>query len=111
MAKVFYHPATKDLTIDGILYALADPIRRSMLFRLMQCTGMSNSEAGEDQLSPSTLSFHMRILREAGLIKSEKHGVSVINTVRKEDIEKRFPGLLHTIFQHHLEDSKKKARK
>lgn len=111
MAKIFYHPATKDLTIDGVLYALADPIRRNILFRLMKCTGINCSEACEDQLSASTISFHLRILREAGLIYSEKKGVSVINITRKDDLEKRFPGLLHTIFKYHIEENKKRVKK
>lgn len=110
MAKLFNHPAIADLTIDGVLYALSDPIRRNMLFRLMGCAGMNCSEACEDQLPASTISFHTRILREAGLIHSEKQGVSVINTARKADIEKRFPGLLHAIFQHHLAATKEKKR-
>ena len=62
------------------------------------------------KLSPSTISFHTRILLEAGLIYSEKQGVSVINTARKEEIEKRFPGSLHAVFQHHLAEVKAKNK-
>jgi DNA-binding transcriptional ArsR family regulator len=108
MAKHFYHPSVDDLTIDSVLYALSDPYRRNMVFRMMGCEGMNCTEACGDQLSASTISFHTRILREAGLIRSEKKGVSVINTVRKEDIDKRFPGLLHAVFQHHKKDKKVK---
>lgn len=110
MAKTFYHPSIDDLTMDGILYALSDPVRRNMVFRLMKCPGMNCSEVCEEQLSASTISFHTRILREAGLIHSEKQGVSVINTARKEEIEKRFPGLLHAVFQHHLAEVKAKNK-
>ena len=98
MAKHFYHPATDELTIDSVLYALSDPYRRNMVFRLMGCSGMNCTEACEDHLSASTISFHTRILREAGLIRSEKRGVSVINTVRKQDIEKRFPAYYMRFF-------------
>ncbi len=108
MKKKFYHPSTDELTIDTVLYALSDPYRRNMIFRLMGCKSMNCSEACEDQLSASTISFHTRILRESGLIRSEKRGVSVINSIRKEDIEKRFPGLLHAVFQHHIESKKNK---
>ena len=111
MAKHFYHPATDELTIDSVLYALSDPYRRNMVFRLMGCSGMNCTEACEDHLSASTISFHTRILREAGLIRSEKRGVSVINTVRKQDIEKRFPGLLHAVFQHHQGAKTKQQKK
>lgn len=100
MARPFYHPPPKDVTLDGVLHALSDPARRKILFKLMGCEGLSCSKSC-DKMPPSTISFHYQILREAGLIRSAKKGVEVINTARKAEIEKRFPGLLHTIFQHH----------
>src|SRR5690606_15564334 len=104
MARSFNHPAIKDVTIDGILYALSDPIRRAIVAKLLNCTdgdGMSCSKAACESISPSTVSFHHKILRESGLIRSEKIGVEVINTVRKEEIEKHLPDPLHVILQHH----------
>ena len=100
MARAFSHPATKDLTIDGVLYALSDPVRRNIVVKLLGCDGMSCAKACEE-LSPSTISFHHKILRENGLIRSEKVGVEVINSLRAEDLNKRFPGLLDTILKHH----------
>ncbi|HEU5048663.1 MAG TPA: helix-turn-helix domain-containing protein [Rickettsiales bacterium] len=100
MPRPFSHPALDDITIDGILYALSDPDRRDILFAVMGCQGV-NCSATCKTLPPSTISFHHKVLREAGLIRSEKRGVEVINTSRKAEIESRFPGLLHSIFQHH----------
>jgi len=102
MVRPFVHPATADLNIDAILHALADPVRRSVIVKLLGCSGMSCSGScdGED-LAPSTISFHHKILRDAGLIRSEKRGVQVWNTVRKADVDARFPGLLDAILQHH----------
>lgn len=97
------HPAAKDITIDGLLYALSDRIRRDIVFRLLGCDkkhGLNCSESCEG-LSPSTISFHHKILREAGLIYSEKKGVEVINVVRRDEIEQHFPGLIDTIFNYH----------
>ena len=91
----------KDVTVDGILYALSDPIRRAILLKLLDCNGMSCSKAACSQLPPSTLSFHYKVLREAGLIRSQKKGVEVLNTPRKDEIEKRFPGLVQTILMYH----------
>jgi DNA-binding transcriptional ArsR family regulator len=107
MARPLYHPQPSDITLDHVLHALADPMRRKILFRIMGCDGM-NCGSSCDELPPSTLSFHTRILREAGLIRSEKKGVEVINVARKAEIEKRFPGLLHTVFQHHKTAKAKK---
>lgn len=101
MARQFNHPSIKDITIDGILYALSEPARRSILLKLLGCEGMSCSKSCDDSMSPSTISFHHKILRESGLIKSEKIGVEVINSARKSEIDKRFPGLLDSILKFH----------
>jgi DNA-binding transcriptional ArsR family regulator len=105
MARAFTHPNIKDITLDGILHALADPIRRQIISKLAGCpdilkSGMSCTKTC-DQLSPSTISFHYRVLREAGLVRSQKKGVEVINTFRKDDIEKKYPALLESILEHH----------
>jgi len=102
MARTFVHPSAKDLTIDGVLYALSDPIRRQIVMKLMDCggDGMSCVKSCQE-LSPSTISFHHKILRESGIIRSEKVGVEVINSLREEELNKRFPGLLRNILQHH----------
>lgn len=100
MARAFTHPSTKEISIDGVLYALSDPARRAIAHRLSKGEGMNCAKACA-KLPASTISFHFKILREAGLIRSEKRGVEVINTLRRDDLEKIFPGLLDSIFQHH----------
>lgn len=99
MARPFQHPATRDLRIDGVLHALADPVRRDIVRKLLACDGMNCSKACAE-LPPSTVSFHHRVLRETGLIFSEKRGVEVFNSVRRDDLEHRFPGLLDAILSH-----------
>jgi DNA-binding transcriptional ArsR family regulator len=101
MARNFSHPSMKDLTIDGILYALSDPIRRAIVAKLSNCESMSCAKSCAEGLSPSTISFHHKTLRENGLIRSEKRGVEVINTLRKDEIDKKFPGLLDSILRFH----------
>ncbi|MDQ0396124.1 ArsR/SmtB family transcription factor [Labrys monachus] len=96
MARVFLHPAAGDITLDGVLHALADPARRAIVRKLMVEGGMNCSRCCAD-MPPSTVSHHHRILRESGLIRSEKRGVEVVNVVRREEIEGRFPGLLAAI--------------
>lgn len=99
MARTFSHPSISDITIDGILYALSDPVRRSIVMKLTSCDSMSCAKSCAEGLSPSTISFHHKTLRENGLIRSEKIGVEVVNTLRKKEIDKRFPGLLDTILK------------
>lgn len=100
MSRSIHHPSAPDITLDAVLHALSDPVRRNILIKLLGCDGLSCSKACEE-LPPSTISFHYRVLREAGLIHSAKKGIEVINVARKAEIEQRFPGLLHSVFQHH----------
>jgi DNA-binding transcriptional ArsR family regulator len=95
----FVHPATEDLTLEGVLQALADPMRLRIMRSLMKVeTCMSCSEAAPcPDMAKSTLSHHFRTLREAGLIRTTKKGVENRNVARAEDIEQRFPGLLKLV--------------
>jgi DNA-binding transcriptional ArsR family regulator len=96
MVRTFHHPAADDIMLDGLLYALADPTRRDIVNKLIAHGGMNCSQTCEN-LPPSTISHHHRILRENGLIRSEKRGVEVLNTVRRDEIDQRYPGLLDAI--------------
>ena len=95
----FVHPSREDITLAGVLAALADP---------MGCASSKPARSSNDCMScneatpcpgmaKSTLSNHFRILREAGLIQTTKKGVEHRNVVREADINARFPRLLKTI--------------
>lgn len=47
----------------------------------------------------STCSQHYRILRESGVIHSERRGVELTSRVRRKELESRFPGLLDNILK------------
>src|SRR3954469_9835605 len=98
MAQLF-HPSRDDITLSGVLAALADPLRLRIVKSLMQQNDcMSCTEAAPcPGMAKSTLSNHFRILREAGLIHTSKKGVQHRNVVREADINARFPKLLKTI--------------
>ncbi|WP_119391481.1 ArsR/SmtB family transcription factor [Taklimakanibacter lacteus] len=98
MARPFTHPAAPDISLDNVLHALSDPVRREIVRKLMGSDRMSCIQACAAH-PPSTVSFHHKILREAGLIRSEKKGVEVINTLRRTEIDQRFPGLLDAVFR------------
>lgn len=106
MPRPFSHPSVRSITLDGILHGLSDPIRRQIVARLLCCDGMSCSKACDD-LPPSTVSFHHKVLRDAGLIRSEKRGVEVVNVVRKAELEARFPGLIDAILRYHKPANRK----
>lgn len=97
----FVHPATDDITLAGVLGALADPMRLRIVSSLLKKNDcMSCSEAAPcPDMAKSTLSHHFRILREAGIIRTSKIGVENRNIIRLEDINARFPGLLKQILK------------
>lgn len=97
----FVHPSIEDITLAGVLNALADPMRLRIVDSMIKKNDcMSCSEAAPcPNMAKSTLSHHFRILREAGIIRTEKVGVENRNVLRSEDIDKRFPGLLAEILK------------
>jgi DNA-binding transcriptional ArsR family regulator len=99
------HPAIEDITVEGILHALSDPVRVAIYAELASAscaTICSNFLQVSDRSIPkSTLSQHFRALREAGLVRSERHGVEMHNTSRCKEIEQRFPGLIGAILKAH----------
>lgn len=97
----FVHPAKEDITLTGILAALSDPMRLTIIKSMLREEGcMSCSEASPcAKMAKSTLSHHFRILREAGLVRTTKRGVENRNVVRTEEIDERFPSLLKTIIK------------
>ncbi len=97
----FVHPSRDDITLTGILAALADPMRLRIVKGMIGKTAcMSCTEATPcPDMAKSTLSNHFRILREAGLVHTSKKGVENRNVIREEDIDARFPGLLKTILK------------
>lgn len=102
MSKTFHHPTLEQVSLDRILHALSDPLRRQIVMRLMEAPSATLScNKACSVTAPSTLSFHMRILRESGLILSEKTGTEVRSTLRLKELNKRFPKLVRIIMTYH----------
>ncbi|KEZ76152.1 ArsR/SmtB family transcription factor [Salinisphaera hydrothermalis] len=95
------HPSTDDVSLEAILHALSDPVRMAIYAELEHADGPQSctrfATALERGIPKSTLSQHFRVLREAGLVHSERQGVEMRNTSRRADIDRRFPGLLDAI--------------
>lgn len=93
-----HHPAVAELSLDAVLAALADPVRRNVACRLSHCTEEQACLELELPVSKSTASHHFRVLREAGVIRQKYRGTSIMNSLRRDDLEARFPGLLAAVF-------------
>ena len=98
MQRPFIHPTLHDITLEGVLHALADPARLAIVCTLAggDCP-LNCSKAAPLGLAKSTQSHHYQVLREAGLIRSERRGTEVVNTVRANELDGKFPGLVATI--------------
>ncbi len=93
------HPRAEEINLQGLLHALADPVRLG-LFRTLcrdQAAPVSCIRCAPCDMPKSSISRHFQILREAGLVRSERRGATLVNVARDSEIEARFPGLLTAI--------------
>jgi DNA-binding transcriptional ArsR family regulator len=108
--RPLFHPSIKDVTVEGILHALSDPVRVAIFAQIVASARSQNCsnflKISEKDIPKSTLSQHFKILRDAGLIRSERRGVEMQNTARCSEIDTRFPGLIAAIVQAHSVQSK-----
>ena len=78
-------------------------MRLGIVAELRQCETGLNCVETRDRLNlsmaKSTCSQHYRILRESGLIRSERRGVELTSSLRRKELDSRFPGLLDAILK------------
>ena len=112
--RPLFHPSLEDITVEGILHALSDPVRAAIFADIVAQECSRNCSmfltVSDKAIPKSTLSQYFRILREAGLIRGERRGVEMHNTSRCAEIEERFPGLLRAIVNAHTIQSNDEAQ-
>lgn len=91
------HPKLDEITLDTVLAALADPIRLRIVSQLADGHDDQACIAFELPVSKSTSTHHFRVLREAGIIEQHYRGASILNTLRIDDLNQRFPGLVGAV--------------
>ena len=93
-------PAADDLQLPRVLAALAEPSRLTTVQYVARggesCCSEIIQEAGL-AMTKSTFSHHLRIMREAGLVTKRIQGARGYAQLRKEDVDRRFPGLLDSV--------------
>jgi DNA-binding transcriptional ArsR family regulator len=92
-----HHPAPEDLELPAVLHALSDPQRLHIVRRLAEDSKPRRCGTFELGVSKSTLTHHFRVLREAGVIEQRTDGTARLNSLRREDLDRRFPGLLDAV--------------
>ena len=92
-----YHPPTEEIELPEVLHALSDPQRLRIVRSLSEDPTPRRCGTFGLDVSKSTCTHHFRVLREAGVIEQREVGTSKLNSLRREDLESRFPGLLDAI--------------
>ena len=92
-----YHPLSEDLELPKVLHALSDPARLQIVRELDLDPTPRPCGSFELGVTKSTCTHHFRVLREAGLVTQELQGTSKLTSLRREDLDARFPGLLDAV--------------
>ena len=96
-AAAIPHPTRAEIDLAAVLHALSDPVRLTMVAALARSDGEPTCGSFDVPVTKSTCTHHFKVLREAGIIRQRQEGTARLNTLRRDDLEARFPGLLETI--------------
>jgi DNA-binding transcriptional ArsR family regulator len=95
-ARKLAGPAREEISIAPVLAALSDPMRLEIVCKLADGCELSCGSLGP-AVAKSTLTQHLKVLREAGVITQRPVGTSKMTCLRREDLDARFPGLLDSV--------------
>jgi len=100
------HPNIDQVELTDIMYALADPTRLEIVALLANAG--KQMTCGEINLNrpKSSMSHHFKILRAAGLVETLIEGTEHMNSLRVEEIEQKFPGVLNAVIKAIAKDTK-----
>ena len=92
------HPDCDALELAAVLHALSDPMRLRIVAAL--AAGDERSCKSIDlPVVKSTCTHHFRVLREAGVIRQRLEGTTRLNSLRRDDLDARFPGLVDAVLR------------
>jgi DNA-binding transcriptional ArsR family regulator len=94
--RTLHHPRAEEIDLTDVLHALSDPVRLEIV-RLLADLQERPCSAVESKVAKSTLSHHFKVLREAGITHTRANGTHRLMSLRKDDLESRFPGLLDSV--------------
>jgi len=92
------HPREDEIDLSKVLFALSDPARLELVRQLRDAPlEAARCHLQDPSLPKSTKSHQMKVLREAGVIRNEPKGRGRLLSLRREELDRRFPGLLDAI--------------
>jgi DNA-binding transcriptional ArsR family regulator len=90
-------PTRDELDLVEVLQALGDPVRLQIVRILDEGAGAIACHEMGLPVSKSTGSHHLKVLREAGVVQGRIDGTRRYYTLRRDDLEARFPGLIDSV--------------
>ena len=94
--RPYKHPPASELVLERVLYALSDPVRMEIVRKLAEVDKASCGELDGGR-PKSSMSHPFRVLRDCGLVCTLAVGTMHMNSLRREELDQRFPGLLDAI--------------
>src|SRR5215207_4130521 len=94
--KTLLQPSSDEIALSAVMGALADPVRVAIVRTLAE-QGETVCGTLELGVSKATRSHHFRVLRESGLTNTRVEGTRRHVSLRRDDLEARFPGLLDAL--------------
>jgi DNA-binding transcriptional ArsR family regulator len=98
-ASAIAHPARDQIELAAVLHALSDPMRLRIVAALAGGERPVTCGSFDLPITKSTCTHHFKVLREAGVIRQRQEGTTRLNSLRREDLEARFPGLVETVLK------------
>ncbi len=93
-----HHPDREQIELASVFHALSDPVRLR-IFAALALGGEVTCGSIKLPVSKSTCTHHFRVLREAGVIRQRIEGTTRLNSLRRDDLDARFPGLVDTVLR------------
>jgi len=90
------HPAADEIELAAVLHALSDPMRLQIVVGLAAGDQRPCGSFGLP-VTKSTCTHHFKVLREAGVIRQRLEGTTRLNSLRRAELDRRFPGLLDSV--------------
>jgi DNA-binding transcriptional ArsR family regulator len=92
------HPDAAALDLATIMRTLGDPLRLDIVRLLADDVARPCGDVSEHLGLPvSTCSYHLRLMREAGITRTRAVGTQRLISLRRDDLDARFPGLVDVL--------------
>ncbi|PWK69374.1 DNA-binding transcriptional ArsR family regulator [Streptomyces sp. CG 926] len=96
-SRTLVHPEAGEIRLEGVLHALSDPVRLSIVLDLAASAEDLACSYFDLPVTKSTTTHHFRVLRESGVVRQAYRGTAKLNALRREELQELFPGLLDSV--------------